>query len=337
VDEYSRQETRMSRPIRSGVSVVVPCHDSSGTIRAALDSALAQTFDSFEIVVVDDGSSDRTPEIVGRYEREHPGLVRLVRSDHRGPYAARNLGARVARGAFLAFLDSDDLWEPPKLERQVALMRSRPDVVLCHTGGRTMTADGKPLRTFHPQPDYVGDCFVRLLVRNRLATSSVLMRRAFFLELGGFDETFEARGDWELWTRAARHGELAAIDEPLIRYRLHDGRMSNDTDRMRRSHLLVIEKHRNAYRDVPHLARYIRESRFRAHMDYGGEYLGAGRTSSARGEALRALLQKPFEAGGWKLLARSVLGKERIARIRAVPPGPEGELGAAAPRRAERG
>lgn len=294
-------------PSNAIVTAIVPCHDSEGTVGQAIDSALAQSLHGVEIIAVDDGSTDGTLGILRKYAQRYPEGFRILRQDHGGPYLARNLAAAHARGRFLAFLDSDDLWEPRKLERQIHEIEARPNSVLCHTGGRVISADGSVIRVFPAAENYCGRCWKELLVMNRLATSSVVVRRSSFEQANGFDETFPARGDWELWTRLARTGELVSIDEPLIRYRLHEGRMSQGTDRMLVSHLRVIDKNARAYRDlVPDLERYIRKSRFAAHLMYGSEYLGAGRSVEARRQALRALRLNPWSLRPWKLLARAL-------------------------------
>ena len=309
-------------------SVILPCFNSERTVAAAMESALAQTLEGVEVVAVDDGSTDRTVEILQRYVARDPERVRVIEQPHSNPYAARNRGAREARGCYLAFLDSDDLWEPRKLELQLPLLDQRSQVVLCHTGGRTTGPAGNVLRSFPAQPDYQGHCFKRLLVRNRLATSSVVVPRDLFLEMGGFDEALAARGDWEMWTRIARRGEFTAVDLPLIRYRFHGGRMSRDTDRMRDYHLRVIQKHADLYHDeVPGLDRYLRNARFEAHVAYAQEYLGAGRRGRALAEVARALREKPGAAPAWKVLAKVAAGAHGVPGLRA--PRKDPPMGAA--------
>lgn len=307
----------MSGAAQWRVSAVVPCYNSSATVEAALESALCQSIADSEIVAVDDGSTDGTATILDRYARRHPDRVQVLGTEHSGPYVARNLAARAARGVYLAFLDSDDFWEPEKLAKQVAVMEANPEVVLCHTGGTVVAADGAPIRVFLPQADYRGYCFPRLLVQNRLATSSVMLRRQLFLELGGFNDAFPARGDWELWTRVAQRGEFAAIDEALFRYRLHDMRMSRDTDRMRHYHFRIIDRHAVVYRGaLPELERYIRESRFAAHMAYASEYVESKRLARARWDALQAIRCKPGSVRAWKLLFKALLGPEATGVLR---------------------
>lgn len=306
------------------VSAILPCFNCERTLEAALASALEQTLPGVEIVAVDDGSADRTGAILARHAERTPDRVRVLRQDRAGPYAARNLAARHARGEYLAFLDSDDTWHPSKLERQVALMDARPDVVLCHTGILAVRSDGTGETRRAPDPAFRGHCFPRLLVSNGVNTSSVMIRRALFEKLGGFDEAFPARGDWEMWTRIARHGELDLIPDPLMTLLHHPDRMSLDTDRMRRYHLAVIEKNRKLYRgSVADLPRLIAEARRAAHLQYASDYLRAGRSSRALNEGLHALRRGPGSERAWKTVAKSLVAMAHalLARCGVVGPG----------------
>jgi glycosyltransferase involved in cell wall biosynthesis len=298
------------------VSALIPTFNSERTLDEALESVMRQTIGNVEVIVVDDGSSDGTIEVARRFEARHPGRVICLQQNHAGPYVARNLAAQRARGRYVAFLDSDDAWLPDKLARQIRVMEASADVVLCHTGVLVVDASGEVVDTVPIDPRYQGRCFPTLLVVNRLATSSVVMRRDVFQRLGGFDEAFPARGDWELWTRAARCGLLAAVNEPLIRYRMHPRRMSLDTDRMRSYHLAIIEKNARSYGDEPGLPRLIRHARAEAHLGYASDYLAAGRRREARRDVLIALAHRPVAVAVWKAIARMWLSAEVVDWIR---------------------
>jgi glycosyltransferase involved in cell wall biosynthesis len=298
------------------VSALIPTFNSERTLAEAILSVLRQTIGDVEVIVVDDGSADRTVDIARQFETRHPGRVSCLQQNHAGPYLARNLAAQRARGKYLAFLDSDDAWLPDKLARQIAVMEANPDVVLCHTAMIVVDSAGELVDTFPLDRRYQGQCFLRLLVANRLSTSSVLMRREFFHQLGGFDEEFPARGDWELWTRAARCGPLAGLSEPLVRYRVHPRRMSLDTDRMRSYHFAIIEKNARSYRDEPHLSRLIRHARAEAYLDYASDYLTAGRRREARRDVVLSLAHRPVAVDGWKLLVRTLLSEQLVDGLR---------------------
>lgn len=310
------------------VSVILPCFNAEKTLVQALESALAQELRPTEIVAVDDGSSDGTREILQSYSHKYPGTIRVLYQDRKGPYVARNRAAFTAKGTWLAFLDSDDQWEPEKLVSQLQLMEAHPDAVLCHTGAFVTDAAGRVIHTLEVDSAFEGDCFERLLESNGIAASTVLIPRSVFEELGGFDESFPARGDWELWTRISRMGRVVAVREPLMRYRLHEGNMSRQTDRMRHFHFQIIEKNARTYgnlmRGVPHA---IKRARFSAYLQYGHDYLEAREHRKAARDALLAAATRPWDSRPWKLLIKAVIGRPRPSRNReeppAVPPGPK--------------
>jgi glycosyltransferase involved in cell wall biosynthesis len=300
------------------VSALMPTFNSERTLGEAIQSVLRQTIGAVEVIVVDDGSTDHTVAVAREFEARHPGRVVCVLQNHAGPYVARNLAARRARGKYLAFLDSDDAWLPDKMARQIAVMEATPDAVLCHTAMVVVDAAGEVVDIFPLDPRYQGHCFLALLVANRLSTSSVVMRRDVFDRLGGFDEAFPARGDWEFWTRAARCGPITAVSEPLVRYRVHPGRMSLDTDRMRSFHFAIIEKNARRYRDEPHLPGLIRHARAEAYLNYASDYLEAGRRREARRDVVFSLAHRPITMEGWKLLVRTLLPEELVDGIRRL-------------------
>jgi glycosyltransferase involved in cell wall biosynthesis len=192
------------------VTVVIPTHNRRDLVREAVGTVLAQTFCDFELIVVDDGSTDGTAEALGGL-----GGLRCLRQDHRGVSAARNRGVREGRGELVAFLDSDDLWHPRKLEIQTAFMDGRPDAKVCQTeeiwvrGGKRVNPCAK-----HRKPS--GDIFAPSLDLCLVSPSAVMMRRGLFERLGGFDESLPACEDYDLWLRVAAEEEVFLISRPLV-------------------------------------------------------------------------------------------------------------------------
>ncbi len=212
------------------VSVIIPAHNVERFLAEAVDSALHQTLPPNEIVIVDDGSSDRTFEIARSYGP--PVIAISERVNGSGP--ARNLAVEHSTGEWLAFLDADDVWLPEKLERQFAKVGPETRLV-CSDRFNIGDLHGLPLVHGDLQPQHEGDVFEILLREgNFIVTSSVLLRRDTFLSVGGFptEEDLIVAQDWDLWMRVTARYPIAACSEPLLKYRLHPGGSSRQLERM---------------------------------------------------------------------------------------------------------
>jgi glycosyltransferase involved in cell wall biosynthesis len=193
------------RPVT--VAVVVPVFNCASTIEQTLASVANQTVKPAELIVIDDGSIDGTSRFVEDFcSRCRDFPVKLIIQPNKGPGAARNAGVQRATSDYIAFLDGDDIWYPPKLERMVAAIRERPAAdILCHDEFRRLP-DGKIERRVQSGPA-VPDMYEHLLFkRNCVLTSAVVLRKACFLAVGGFseDRALESNEDWDLWLRLAR-------------------------------------------------------------------------------------------------------------------------------------
>lgn len=192
-------------------SVIIPTFNRAVFLREAIDSVLAQTEKDFELIVVDDGSTDHTRELVAEYGDR----IRYFFQPNAGASAARNLGIRHAAGNFMAFLDSDDLWLPKKLARQTQWMAAHPNLLLCYTDEiwirRGVRVNQKMI---HAKAG--GWIYPLCLPRCIISPSSVLMRRELFDAIGWFDEQLPVCEDYDLWLRVASRFEVGFIPEPLI-------------------------------------------------------------------------------------------------------------------------
>ncbi len=201
---------------RPAVSVVIPTYNRAPLLRRALDSVLRQTFRDFEVLVVDDGSTDETAGMVA--ELRDVRIRYLRQSRNSGVGAARNRGLREARAELIAFLDSDDEWLPEKLALQVALFSNAPDALgLVYTGVESVRDDGR--RTIE-RPRWRGDVFREMLAANVVhgGGSNVMIRRAVVATVGFFHEQVAAIEDYHYWLRIARFFRIDFVDAPLIRY-----------------------------------------------------------------------------------------------------------------------
>jgi glycosyltransferase involved in cell wall biosynthesis len=180
-------------------------------VREAVDSVLAQTTREFELIVVDDGSTDGSAEALSDLSHR----LTLVRQKQRGVSAARNRGATLARGEFLAFLDSDDLWLPEKLAVQISYLKTFPDVSLCHTE-ELWERRGRRVNPRRKHSKAEGRPFRRLLRDSLVSPSAVVIRKSLFEEAGGFDESLPACEDYALWLRISRICDFHLIRRPLV-------------------------------------------------------------------------------------------------------------------------
>lgn len=199
----------MSQP-STPVSIIIPTHNRAGFLVRAVDSVLAQTYRNFELIVVDDGSTDSTSQLLAAYGRE----VTVVRQENRGPAAARNLGIRQARHPLLAFLDSDDRFAPEKLALQVAAMEAAPAALLSHTQ-EVWYRNGSHLNQKKIHAKGQGDIFARSLRLCVVGMSTVMARRTFFVQVGLFDEELPCCEDYDLWLRASVRHSFLLVDRPL--------------------------------------------------------------------------------------------------------------------------
>jgi len=197
--------------IKPQVSVIIPTYNRGWIIHEAIDSVLAQDYTEFELIVVDDGSSDHTSDVLDSYRN----VIKVLSQQNKGVSAARNRGIAKASGKFIAFLDSDDLWLPQKLSRQVEFFNTTPDALICQTEEvwirNGLRANPKKR---HKKPS--GMIFEPSLALCLVSPSAVMIRRSLLEIVGNFDETLPACEDYDLWLRISCRFPVYRIDAPLI-------------------------------------------------------------------------------------------------------------------------
>ena len=192
------------------ISVIIPTYNRGWILREAIESVLAQDYDKFELIVVDDGSTDDTADILAAYNG-----ITVLEQPNLGVSAARNKGVSHSRGTYIAFLDSDDVWLPQKLAAQVDFFRKSPDVFICQTQ-ETWVRSGRRVNAGQRHQKQSGMFFERSLERCLVSPSAVMMKKRFFEAMGGFDENLPACEDYDLWLRINAHYPIYLIDQPLI-------------------------------------------------------------------------------------------------------------------------
>jgi glycosyltransferase involved in cell wall biosynthesis len=193
------------------VSVIIPTFNRATWVREAIASVLAQTYSHLELIVVDDGSYDATPEVV---QACGDGLI-YIQQAHAGVSAARNRGVAASRGALIAFLDSDDMWLPKKIAAQVAHLQQQPDAHACYTD-EIWIRHGVRVNARQIHQKHSGWLFEPSLPRCIISPSSIMLRRTLWDQLGGFDERLPACEDYDLWLRLALRTPVLLLPERLI-------------------------------------------------------------------------------------------------------------------------
>ena len=261
------------------VSVIIPTHNRAGFLAQAIDSVLSQTYANFELIVVDDGSTDETQELLASYGKP---LISL-RQENRGPAAARNTGISAARHPLLAFLDSDDQFTRHKLTLQVAAMETQPELLISHTQ-ETWIRNGQHLNQKKRHAKESGDIFARSLDLCVVGMSTVMARRELFDRVGLFDESFPCCEDYELWLRASVAHPFLLVDAPLTVK--HGGREDQVSVQfktgMDRFRIRAMEKLLANTTLTPAQSRLAREELVRKAVLYGNGCLKHGHLEEGR-------------------------------------------------------
>jgi GT2 family glycosyltransferase len=336
--------------------VVIPTFNRAGDLRVAIESVLGQGYRPIEVVVVDDGSTDETAAVVGGFGP----TVHYVRQENQGVSAARNRGLREVRGEFVAFLDSDDVWLPWKVEAEVAVLRAHPDIGMVWTDMTAVDADGhhlreRYLRTFYhayrtvrmeeAMPDsarlgdlwhsapadlaevpvHEGQLFSAMFHGNLVHTSTVVLRRSWVRQIGGFDEGMRVSGeDYDFHLRTTSLGRVALIDAPSIRYRVGAPDQLTSPRYMvhiARNNLRTIQQVLEASGSGVGLSRTTVHRRLAGALSWlGEEELECGNSAAARRVLARSLLEQPGQARTAAMLGLAMLptparrGVRRAAR-----------------------
>ncbi len=196
------------------VSVIIPTYNRAHLLREALDSLEKQTYRDFEVIVINDGSNDLTPDILKIYQSKI-NLRSLTFEENRGVSYARNRGIEKSSSPWIAFLDSDDLWYPKKLEVQMNYLKEHPDIQICQTE-EMWIRDGKRVNPMKKHQKSGGDIFERCLELCVVSPSATIMSRALLEKVGPFDETLPVCEDYDLWLRISYRYKIEFIKEPLI-------------------------------------------------------------------------------------------------------------------------
>ncbi len=277
------------------ISVVLPVHNGERYLVPALDSVLQQTFDDFEVIAIDDGSSDATLSILQRYEAADPRVVVVSRA-RKGLIDTLNEGIQIARGEFVARMDADDIALPERFERQLRYLKDNPECVAVGCAAQIINSEGAVIGEFSIETDHEAiDRCNMLNINIGIPHPTAMIRRESLLEVDGYRKEFPVAEDLDLFLRLAERGRLANLPEILFSYRMHGDNVSlaRRTRQTESAEAAILEAYRRRRRPIPpQLRRQLAKIA-----------LQAGRVRAARSWALSAAWHDPRNFAAWQLLA----------------------------------
>jgi glycosyltransferase involved in cell wall biosynthesis len=304
------------------VSVIIPTYNYGRFLGEAIQSVLDQTFADFDLIVVDDGSTDKTREVVAGFKDDR---IRYIYQENRGVSAAQNVGILASKGEYVALLGADDVWLPEKLELQVNVLDSRPEVAaVCsdiyilddQTGAITgrFWHNSRLLGPFNPQKA-ARKPLRRLLSRGCfIHNCTAMVRRDVFTEVGLYDESLKTLEVWVMWVRVLLSFVVEIIDIPLGKYRRHGNNLTVDWEQMFEDGITVLNK---AMRTLPLESgdlRILKRRLARQHYSYGRALVANGRIVPGREKLIESIKGNPRSIKPYIFLAVSSLGSRLILR-----------------------
>jgi len=222
-------------------SIIIPTYNRLHVLPRAVESVLNQTLKDYEIIVVDDASTDNTKKML--IEKYGVKIIYIGKRRNEGLSAARNTGIKSSRGKYIAFLDDDDVWLPKKLELQIDLIEKNPSLGLVYCGCYKVDRDDKVMSEIKPTKK--GYIFDDMLCANYIvgSASAALVKRELLVNTGYFDENLTSLEDWDLWIRISKFHEIDYVDQPLVKYKMHDYNMSKNILNMEKSTFSVFNKY----------------------------------------------------------------------------------------------
>jgi len=306
------------------VSVIVPVYNREKYIEATLESVLAQTFQDFEIIVVDDGSVDNTRSIVGNLQKKNPDRFHYVFQENKGVASARNKGISIAKGKYISFLDSDDIWYPNKMQLQIKVFESSPEVGLVYSsyslfGDDNIIVPNALAREFDVLPE--GYVLSELLLRCFISSSTVMIKKEILLEMDGFNEMLAIGEDYNLWLRVAKKYPVKGLFDVLSKYRQHDGNiMKSDSKNIIPGEIIAVQTFVNNNPDVLDNINIVQwKNRLaRTYFDFAYGLLHQGKTKRARSNLMLAIRNNPACVDYYRIYIASFLPKYCIRVLKKV-------------------
>lgn len=268
--------------------MIFPCYNGERWLRNAIESVLEQSYRDFELVIIDDGSTDNTPNIISSYASHK--RVHCIFQENRGFSAANNRGIIESEGSFVGFIGQDDLWLPHKLQEQMDYQKKHEDVDLIHSNLYHINSNGIVTRKRNPKiPDFLStrELIEYLFFRNFICFQTAIVRRECFQDVGLFDERMVAFSDHDLWLRIANKFKFGYIDRPLVKKRYHQNQlMKTGKESAIRDEFLIAQKAVNRY---PFLAELKRKRFSKLYLSLGLTLLEKGDKAKAKNQFIKSM------------------------------------------------
>ncbi len=276
----------------SKTSVILPCHNGSKWLSKSIDSVLGQTLPNFELIIIDDGSTDNSKETVAEYL--HDDRIRYLCQSNKGFSAALNKGIQESSGIFIGFIGQDDLWLPNKLEVQMNYLYEHKDVDLVHSNYSTINSEGRVVKVRDvkiPRALTKKEAVEQLFLNNYIGFETVLVKKKCFNTVGSFDERMAGFSDHDIWLRiAGKYNIDGYIDFPLVEKREHKQQLSKAGDVILRDQFLIVDKAINCY---PFLKKLERKKKASLYYAWGVSLLEKKKFGEGRQKLLRAICCQP--------------------------------------------
>jgi glycosyltransferase involved in cell wall biosynthesis len=287
------------------VSVVITCYNYGGYVADCIDSVLGQSYSNYEVVIVNDGSTDNSEYEINRFLAD--SRIVYVKQKNAGQAKALNVGIEKARGRFVAFLDADDLWEKTKLEKQIPLFMNA-GVGVVYSRASFIDQQGRPVKfqlnpkRFEPRANLVTEY---LITENFVPFCSSVVRKECLEDVGWIDESLTTGTDWDLWLRISTRYKFAYVNEPLAFYRMHPTQMSRNTEEMQKSADKIMA---NFLKRHPGAAsrRAIRRAKAYTYCNRAEVFRASNRRKAWR-FYFKAIKENPFDGSAYRGLIGSAL------------------------------
>jgi len=285
------------------VSVIVPTYNREKYLRIAMDSVLNQTHKNIELHIIDDGSTDGTRMLVNSYDDDR---IKYYYQANQGQSVARNVGLNNARGDYICFLDSDNLWKLDKLERQIKLMDENPDYQIIYGDNEIIDEHGQVQLSKQTMRRYSGDIMTQLLVANFINFNNVIIKAECFKEMGGMNESTRVADDYELFLKLSTRYKFLYVPETFSQYRVMENQISSNKDRRFQSNFTILNNFINKYGDLMD-GKTINYTWCRFYTNRGRYHASVGRLKQAFSDYVTAIGYKPFSKHPWRALAKLVI------------------------------